>query len=72
MAADDDNRGQQSGWPMPLHCEQCQQEIPPDEVLHPEGQDYRLAFCSPACHALWRDAQEEAVVSSHPQHSGRE
>ncbi|WPL16075.1 hypothetical protein Thiowin_01008 [Thiorhodovibrio winogradskyi] len=40
MTANDDNAGRQSGWPKPLHCEQCQQEIPPDEALHPEGQDY--------------------------------
>ena len=72
MAANDDNRNQEQHWPTPLQCEQCQQEIPPDEALHPEGQDYTLAFCSAACHALWRDAQDEPVVSIHRQRSGRE
>lgn len=72
MAANNDKLGQQSDWPKTLHCEQCQQEIPPDEALHPEGQDYTLAFCSPACHALWRDEQAEPVISQHRQRSGRD
>jgi len=72
MAADDDSTGQEATWPTPLRCGQCQREIPADEALHPEGQDYTLAFCSPACYALWRDEQADPVVSEHRQRSGRE
>lgn len=71
MAADNDKPRQENRWPTPLHCDQCQREIPADEVVHPEGQDYALAFCSPACHARWRDEQAEPVVSLHRQRSGR-
>ncbi|WPL18387.1 hypothetical protein Thiowin_03458 [Thiorhodovibrio winogradskyi] len=68
----DQHPGQASHWPHTLHCEQCQREIPPDEALHPEGQDYTLAFCSPGCHAVWRDREVEPVASSHRKHGGRD
>ncbi|MBK1705235.1 hypothetical protein CKO40_11945 [Halochromatium glycolicum] len=72
MVTDEDKADQGGEWPTPLRCEQCQREVPPDEALHPEGQDYTLAFCSPACHALWREEQAEPLISRHRQRSGRE
>lgn len=71
MADDDDHAATQSDWPTQLRCKQCQQEIPADEALHPEGQDYTLAFCSPECYALWSEEQADPVVASHRQRSGR-
>lgn len=54
MTNDDKAR---QGWPETFTCVHCRREIPPDEVLHPEGADYTLAFCSADCHALWREGQ---------------
>ncbi|WPL13425.1 hypothetical protein Thiosp_03226 [Thiorhodovibrio litoralis] len=54
MIPTDDHSPDQPRWPQTLSCTHCRHEIPPDEVLHPEGADYTLAFCSARCHDLWR------------------
>lgn len=72
MASDQKKVDRAGPWPTPLRCEQCEREIPPDEALHPEGQDYTLAFCCPRCHALWREEQAEHLILRHRQRSGRE
>lgn len=70
MTSHDTRADDELRWPRPLRCAQCEAEIPPDEALHPEAQDYTAAFCSPACHALWRDRHAEPVVDSHHQRRG--
>jgi hypothetical protein len=71
MAPEHDATDRDNRWPKPLQCGQCQREVPADEAIHPEGQDYTLAFCSPACHTLWRDAQGP-LGARHRDRSGRE
>jgi hypothetical protein len=56
--------------PAPIPCEQCKQEIPADEAIQPEGVEYAVYFCSPACFAAWRREQADAVERRHREHSG--
>jgi hypothetical protein len=52
--------------PNKLACGECGREIPRDEAVVAEGQDYVLYFCSPDCQAAWRAGQdEEALVREH-------
>lgn len=51
--------------PEPLSCEECRAEIPRDEAVVSEAQDYVMYFCSPACHAAWRAAHDEPLAKTH-------
>ncbi|WP_295882855.1 DUF3330 domain-containing protein [uncultured Thiohalocapsa sp.] len=42
--------------PETLECAECRVQIPADEALAAEGQDYIVYFCSPECHAAWEQA----------------
>lgn len=47
----DDNRP-----PAPRSCGECGRDIPPDQAVTAEGQEYVIYFCSPGCHAAWHEA----------------
>lgn len=42
--------------PATLECAECRVQIPADEALAAEGQDYIVYFCSPECHVAWEQA----------------
>jgi len=70
MPAEHEDRRATPQAPQPVPCAWCKTEIPADEAIQPEGQEYALYFCSPECYATWRREQAEALELAHRRRSG--
>jgi hypothetical protein len=40
--------------PERVSCEVCRRELPAEQALHQEAEDYALWFCGHDCYAKWR------------------
>jgi hypothetical protein len=70
--APDPDEPVQDPRPEPLACGECGREIPPDEAVVAEGQEYIMYFCSPGCHAAWSAArQSDPSPPLDPEHTPR-
>jgi hypothetical protein len=56
--------------PQPVSCAQCKQNVPADEAIQPEGIEYALYFCSPACFGAWRRERADELERRHRERSG--
>lgn len=53
-----------------VRCGYCEEWLPADEAVSPEGDDYALFFCGTECHAAWLAERAAAVDGDFERHSG--
>ena len=59
MTSQDPTESPQLKAPQSVRCEVCQAEIPADEALSREAEDYVLWFCGQGCYTQWLHEHED-------------
>jgi hypothetical protein len=70
MSADAETDHQGPSHNEQVVCSQCQEQIPADLAIQPEGEEYALYFCTPECFAKWRAEKADPLEREHRAHSG--
>lgn len=53
-----------------VRCSYCDEWLPGDEAISPEGDEYALYFCGLECHALWEAERAARLEQEFDAHSG--
>jgi hypothetical protein len=63
MTQRDDTETPKPQAPEPVSCSVCRRQLPAEEALQHEGEDYMLWFCGLECYNSWKREQDSGSDS---------